>query len=53
MKNLTLAWLSADAQAQIEPPPIPLVKKETNDVNDYDIIKFKMHQNISDAESET
>ena len=46
-------WISVEEQAQIEPPPIPLVKKEPDEVNDYDIVNINMHQNPSDADSET
>ena len=47
------AWISAEVQARIEPPPIPLIKKEPPESNEYAIIKIKMHQNPLDAASET
>ena len=50
--NISPVWLSAEVQARIEPPPIPLVKKEPDKVNEYDIINIKMRQNPSDADSE-
>ena len=53
MKNLTTSWISAEVHARIEPPPIPLVKKGPNKVNEYDTIKIKMLQNLSDTDSET
>ena len=46
-------WISEELQARIKPPPIPLVNKEPNEVNEYDIIRIKMRQNPSDANSET
>ena len=39
-------------QAYIEPPPIPLIKKETDDASKCDIIKIKMLWNPSDVDSE-
>ena len=47
------AWLSAYVKARINPPPIPLIKEVTEDVNDCDIIKIKMHLNAAPANSET
>ena len=39
-------------QAQIEPPPIPRIKNEIDDVSECEIIKIKIHQNLSDANLE-
>ena len=46
-------WISAEVQASIKPPPIPLIKKEPDDVNGYDINKIKMCWNLYGADSET
>ena len=50
--NISPVWISAEVQVRIEPPPIPLINKETKEVNKYDIIKIKMSQNPSDVASE-
>ena len=47
------SWISSEIQAQIEPPPIPIVKNEPVEVNKYDIIKINMHWNPYSTESET
>ena len=46
-------WLRVDVQAHIYPPPIPLIKSVTENVNKYDIIKIKMRQNPESADSDT
>ena len=51
MKNDPV-WISAEFQALIETPPIPLIKKEPLKVNKYDIIKIKIRQNPSNTASE-
>ena len=51
MKNC-LGWISAEVQAHIDPPPIPIIKKDPPEFNEYDIINIKMRQNPSDAASE-
>ena len=51
MKNA--GWLSADMQAHIEPPPIPIIKLEVNDYRTTHIIKVKMRRNPSAAVSKT
>ena len=50
--NISPVWLSAEVQARIEPPLIPLIKKYPKEVNEYDIINIKMRQNPSDVASE-
>ena len=45
-------WLSAEFQARIEPPPIPLTKKQPGGVKYYDIIKIKIRRNPANAASE-
>ena len=50
--KLYIVWISAEVQARIKPPPIPLIKKETDDVSECDIIKIKMCRNPTDANSE-
>ena len=52
MKNYP-AWISAEVQARIKPPPIPLIKKDPLEANEYDVIKIKMRRNPSDAASKT
>ena len=47
------AWLSADVQAHIYPPPILLIKSVTEEVNKCDIIKINMRQNPESADSDT
>ena len=44
--------MSSEVQARIEPPSIPIIKKETDHFSECDIIKIKMCQNPSDANSE-
>ena len=51
--NISPVWLSAEVQARIEPPPIPLVKKEPDKVNEYDIININMRKKTSNTDSET
>ena len=51
MKNL--GWLSADMQARIDPPPIPLLKVEVGGDRTTHIIKVNMWRNSSSAASET
>ena len=51
--NLYPVWINEEVQAWIEPPPIPTIKNEIDDVSECDIIKIKIHQNLSDANSET
>ena len=51
--NISPLWISAEVQARIKPPPIPIIRKETDDVSECDIIKIKMRRNPSDADSET
>ena len=51
--NTSPICLSAELQAWINPPPITLIKKEPDNVNEYDIIKIKILWNLSDANSET
>ena len=46
-------WISADVQACIEPPTIPLIKKEWEELHATDIIKVKIRRNPSQAKSET
>ena len=53
MKNLSPAWLSAELEAQMDSLPIPVMKKEIDDVSDCDTINIKIRRNLSDAESET
>ena len=48
-----VTWLSADIQAGVEPPPIPLIKLELDDERTIYIIKVKMRRNISLAASKT
>ena len=50
--NISPACISTEVKERIEPPLIPLVKKEPDKVNEYDIINIKMRQNPSDADSE-
>ena len=45
--------MSAEVQSHIKPLPIILIKKETDDVSECDIIKVKVRWNPSDADSET
>ena len=52
MKKSTPAWISAEVQERIKSSPILIIKKETGDVSNCDIIKIKMHRNLSDADSE-
>ena len=51
--KLSPVWLSAEVQAWIKPPTIPLIKKETDDASECKIFKIKMCRNPSDANSET
>ena len=51
MKN-SLGLLSAEVQARIDLPPIPIIKKDPQESNEYDIININMRQNPSDAASE-
>ena len=51
MKNVPC--LSADMQARIETPRVPLVKLKLEDERTTRIIKFKMQRNSSSAASET
>ena len=46
-------WLSAETQARIDPPPIPLTKAETEEEIERNIIKVKMRRNLSSDTSET
>ena len=46
-------WLSAEVQARIKQPLIPLINKETENVSECDIIKINMHWDLSNANSET
>ena len=52
MKNV-VTWLSADIQARIKPPPIPIIKLEVDDERTTNIIKVKMRRNPSSAASKT
>ena len=51
--NIFPAWLSAEVQARIEPPPILLINKDPPEANEYEILKINMRQNSSDAALET
>ena len=51
--NNSPVWLSAEVQADINPPPIPLINKEPPEANEYDIIKINVRRNPLDAASET
>ena len=51
--KLYSVWLSAVVQSQIEPLPIPLINKETDNVSKCDIINIKVCWNPSDTDSET
>ena len=51
--KISPVWISAEAQAHIENPPIPIIKNEVDDVSECEIIKNKIHQNLSDSNSET
>ena len=53
MKNSTPAWLSAEVQAQTEPPPIPIIKKEIYNVSECDLININICWNLSYADSKT
>ena len=51
--HLNTARLSEEVQARIDPPPTPIIKAAIEDVNTCNIIKIKMCQNPSAADSET
>ena len=51
MKNVQ--WISADVQAHIQLPPIPLIKVETEELNATHIIKIKVQRKPSQAILET
>ena len=46
-------WLSAEVQARIDPPPIPLSRAVTEKAKKYDIIKIKMRRDHALATSKT
>ena len=46
-------WLSADVQACIEPPLIPLTKVKLEELHATNIIKVKIQRNPSQATLET
>ena len=52
MKNVGI-WISADMQARIEPPPIPLINFDVDDDCTTHTIKVKMRINPSSAASKT
>ena len=52
MNNVGI-WISADMQARIDPPPIPLIKLEVDDDRTTHIIKVKMRRNPSSVASKT
>ena len=45
-------WLSADIQAQIDPPPTPLIKAELEEQKATNIIKVEIQRNPSQAAPE-
>ena len=47
------SWLSADVQARIEPPPIPLIKVELEEERTSKIIRVKIRINPDSSMSET
>ena len=52
MKLRNPNWLSADVQAHIEPPPIPLNRAAADTVKECDIIKIKMRRDPASATSD-
>ena len=46
-------WLNADAQACIEPPPIPLIRLTSEKLEECNIIKIKMRRDPASATSKT
>ena len=52
MKNVG-TWISADTQARIETPPIPLIKLEVDDESTNQIIKVNMRRQQSSVACKT
>ena len=51
--KISPVWIGVEVQARINPPHIPLIKKDPINIIEYDIIKIKMRRNPSKAASET
>ena len=51
--NTSGIWLNAEIQAQIEPPPISLIRAKLQEQKATNIIKDEIFRNTSQATSET